>query len=480
MRPLPPIPARLRTSPLAEGLRPPISADMPGVRDTCPPAPRAALRGSVLIASMIIALVIAALCGSYLALVSTEYRQARQSFQFNAATDLAEAGIEEALWSLLKNNTTAWTSDGTSLYRVVHSAQNALELGGASRGQLRVRIDRGSGTSTITSEARITHPSLPTLRKQLRVVVKQGSSIYAGVTVKENVIFNNRPAMDSYDSALGIYNATTNRGDKDSLVSLAGSIQLNDAKVWGRIAVGSSTSSGVQAPMNGGWLRNSESVGTPTFDTNAVTTGVKMDWPATPAPPVITATGGQYLHVTQNTTITLGSSASTTPTYYYFTDNGGTLSLSENTVLQVNGPVVLVVQRGLNISGYAKILMAANPNAKLTVYASENINISGTLTLNDKPESQRLMIYGCGAGGQNIAIGGNVAFTGIFHGPDWNVNLNSGANWSGAMLARYVNFSNSPGFHYDTALAGSGSGVQVQSWQILREASRRDTRVPFN
>ena len=77
-------------------------------------------RGSVILATLIIALAATVLCGSFLALVLSAQRASARSLRYNAALNLAEAGIEQALYDLNNDHissTYGWTTvTGTSTF----------------------------------------------------------------------------------------------------------------------------------------------------------------------------------------------------------------------------------------------------------------------------------------------------------------------------------------------------------------------------
>ena len=64
-----------------------------------PSSTRHQQRGSVLIVAALFAAIIAVALGSYMVLSSTSLKLANRSFYSNAALNLAETGIEEAMWS---------------------------------------------------------------------------------------------------------------------------------------------------------------------------------------------------------------------------------------------------------------------------------------------------------------------------------------------------------------------------------------------
>src|SRR4051812_5839133 len=80
-------------------------------------------RGSVLIVTMLLIAMLALVLGSYYNLSLTSSRQTRRTFDRNTAFHLAEAGIEEAVWSY--NQTLAgsasgwsgWNKDGSTAWR---------------------------------------------------------------------------------------------------------------------------------------------------------------------------------------------------------------------------------------------------------------------------------------------------------------------------------------------------------------------------
>ena len=74
--------------------------------------PSARERGSLLIVAMLLSAVIAVSLGSYLALGRNALTLANRSFYYNGALNIAETGIEEALWSF--NQATAGVALATA------------------------------------------------------------------------------------------------------------------------------------------------------------------------------------------------------------------------------------------------------------------------------------------------------------------------------------------------------------------------------
>lgn len=105
-------------------------------------------RGSVMIFSLIFAVIICSFCGAYLTTVTNELRLAHRSYNYGRAMALAEAGVELALWRLnsgLADDSGGWSfsADGNSLMRVYTSADLAslADMGSGREGKIYLRID---------------------------------------------------------------------------------------------------------------------------------------------------------------------------------------------------------------------------------------------------------------------------------------------------------------------------------------------------
>jgi Tfp pilus assembly protein PilX len=451
-------------------------------------------RGSVILATLIIALAATVLCGSFLALVLSEQRASARSLRYNAALNLAEAGIEQALYDLNNDHissTYGWTTvTGTSTF-YKKSLSPSSSLGGGASGSIRVIIDNysagGSTMPEIVSEGMVTHPQAAAVSKQIRVKLKKSS--VAGVTglITNRGIQTNgtNPVYDAYDSAKGDYNAVTNRSDQLTITVLNNSkFELNKGSLYGRVQFDGNYSdvdtlisqrTVIQTANNPG------EVGA-TITSSATASGTKIDksllsWNATmniPIDKTVPTTAGisltdEMIKSSASTPLNLGTPGATTPTYYYY---NGNLELSGKQTINIVGPVVMVVSRQVKLAGQSaitinpKILntkgeLVENKSAKLQLYVLENINAEGNGLANNTYDARRLKIYLIGSSGQNHALGGNAALYGMFYGPDQNININGNGGWFGSIVANQVNVSGNGGFHYDIQCGNDDSGAGI-------------------
>lgn len=280
------------------------------------------------------------------------------------------------------------------------------------------------------------------------------SGLIGMLAVSSNIVMNNA-SVDSYDSALGPWNADTNRGDAVVVATKSSysKVQFQNADIYGRIVVGATTVGGGVGYTAQGRLRNADTPAGTKVDVSLIHTGVTIAAPANPsAPPNAGDTFGTMLPQNVNSSMQLGLAGATTPSYYH-TPSGANLTLSGSVNFTVVGPTVLVVNGSLSLSGAGGITV--DEGAWIAIYVTGNITVRGnndTGGLDNRNDSgNHAIFYGVGSSGQNMSLEGG-SLTAAFYGPGYNVNVNGSGAWSGSIVAKYINFSGSGGFHYDSAI----------------------------
>ncbi|MCB0074098.1 MAG: hypothetical protein KDE20_21685, partial [Caldilineaceae bacterium] len=120
-------------------------------------------RGAVLIVAMLLSAVIAVSLGTYINLSLNSVRLADRTFYANAAMNLVEMGIEEAMWSYNEDRTSGngWTAWDTSAGNSAYNKFGTYNYGGNVTGAVQVFVtDRtGLGASPlIIGKSTITLP----------------------------------------------------------------------------------------------------------------------------------------------------------------------------------------------------------------------------------------------------------------------------------------------------------------------------------
>ena len=93
-------------------------------------------RGSVLLITMILTLGLAIFLGSFVKLAMSAYKFSNRSFHSNGCIDLAEAGLEEALFALNNTDWTGWTSSSGHMSLTIPN----VALGQGNTGTIKVKV----------------------------------------------------------------------------------------------------------------------------------------------------------------------------------------------------------------------------------------------------------------------------------------------------------------------------------------------------
>src|SRR5882724_6948303 len=165
--------------------------------------------GSALLVTVMIAGVLAAAIGTYLALTSQENYNVKRSMGWNAALPLAEAGVEEAL-SHVNRNTNAYGVDGWTF----NTTNAAFTKGRFVRdGYYTVNIAGvPGGTIYVTSTGYGCWTGSNYIARTVQVSAETPSPFFPIGIEATNITFGGTFGADSYDSSNPLYNTD---GDYD-------------------------------------------------------------------------------------------------------------------------------------------------------------------------------------------------------------------------------------------------------------------------
>ena len=420
-------------------------------------------RGSALISSLIVAVLVAGIVGFYLETVRLEIKETHRSRLALEAVNLAEIGAEDALYAVQSGNWTGWSA-GTQGYS--RSVTNIP--GGLARETRAVSVfvrTNVTNEAVIVAEGRITHPAGINAHKQLRIDLSRRGVFANGLTSRDGVQMNgNKIAVDSYSSDNGPYHAVTNRNDRGSVASVSmavASVDLQNADVLGYVATGG----GMPQVGKNGSVKGFDTPGGVKVDPLRVSTDFYAEFPPVEAPslsaPTTTVPGGSY---------TMGSLF--TASEYALAD----LDVKSTDTVSIEGDVTLVLTGTLNVKGEVLI----TPGSSLTVYVEGDVDIGGNGLVNGTNIPANLVLFStAGEGdGQTIKLSGNGALAGAVYAPFADVEMKgSGANGTmfGAVVANNILLTGNFEFHYDEALDdyGNNGRFRMDAWRELDLASER-------
>lgn len=429
---------------------------------------------------MLFATLLAVTLSSYVALNTQSLKLASRSFYAAEAVNMAEAGLEEAIWSFNQaqaGDVTAWngwnTSDGVKATR----AFTDFTLGPNVTGSTSVYIDRfnpGVGVQPlVVAKATVTLPhGQAEISRLFELKLKRRSLFASGIVAKNNVNFSgNNASVDSWNSdpdndpatAAIPYSAGV-RHDKGSVAaaSVTSTVLIGNADIWGTVSVGGSSTSAISVGANGlvGPFATANGVKNPAN----IATDFVANMETVTAP-----SGGTAL-------ASLGSTLGT----------AGTTTIWRTPVIEdsltVYGNVTLVLTAGsgvdaISLTGTKGITLA--PGATLSIYTEGNVKLGGNGLLNPSDEPVSVQIWGTNTSpmGQDIQIAGNGALKAIVYAPNGSVKINGNGDVMGAVVGREVDLTGNAAFHYDESLANWGVNTPygVVKWRELATAADRST-----
>ncbi|MBI5766295.1 MAG: hypothetical protein HZA93_00755 [Verrucomicrobia bacterium] len=459
---------------------------------------RAGSRGSLLIVAMLLAAAIGIFLGSYLALGRSSLKLANRSFYINAATNIAETGLEEALWSFNQTTAgsgTAWndwnTSDGVSAKRRFTD----FVLSGNISPLCKVYVDHyisGSASQPIVvAQSTLTLPNESrTISKMVEVQLRRRSKFAMGLVARNQITFNgNNAAVDSWnsdpdgDGTSTVPYSSAVRNDHGSVGSTSvavGSVAVNNADIWGFASVGSSGTSGISVGTNGTVASFAQAQGT--VDTTRIATDFTANFDNATAPAGSTVNPGGTINAgDMPITFPRATDAIASDGKYYIRFNSISSAGNSSNVVSIadNKKVVFLFDTAagndaISLTGQASL--AVGSGAQLEVYTQGNISLAGNGVLNTNLAPSSLQIWGTrSTTGQTVSIAGNGALKAIVYAPNANVTINGNGDVMGSVVGNNITVTGNASFHYDESLAnwGGNNPYGIVRWRELRTAADR-------
>lgn len=451
-------------------------------------------RGSVLITAMIFTLAIGISLVSFLKLGQNTLVISNRAFHSNAAMNLAESGLEQAMWSVGKavdgdaSAWTGWTTSGANAWRKF----TGFNYDANTTGYVRVYVQNYalSSAPTVIARGTITPVNGPSVEKWVVVSLVQRTKFANGLVAKDQITFSGGNAVvDSYDSRLGAYNANLGggnfnkyaRGSAGSSSVIVNSFTLSNSKIYGNVAIGTSNLSGLSVGPNG--LVGDFSAAAGSVDTNRVQTDFTTNFDDAVAP----TTAGYTIGGIGSTTLPRGGDVPAADGKFYYNSSGISIGGNASKKLDIapgNDVVIRVTapsgSTGVEIKGQASINVLAGSN--LDIYSEADVAIGGNGVANaNDPASFNL--YGTlpsGGGSQSISVSGNGQLSAVVYAPNADVSMNGGGasgHIQGSVIADTIQVTGGSEFHYDESLSDQtgGNPFGVGEWSELSTAGQRAT-----
>jgi hypothetical protein len=449
-------------------------------RRVLPPGKR---KGSAILATLCFAAVLSLSLSSYLAVCYRSLYLSNRDLQSSRSIQLAETGMEEAIWSLTNSNWTGWTLSGGNATKTMGGF--TFENGTSGQVTLSV-INYGVTTAsftatttpqvTLTAAGRITLADGSTVTRTLQSTARPAQLFTNAIGATGDLAFTSGGVIDSYDSSIGAYSAPDpahlTAGNSTAVVSGA-TVDLANAQIYGFATTDGTV---LQNQSSARVIGPNTPVGT-SIDPSRISTASNQ-----PVFDLVTPGGGTTVYDPYgDATLTHSFSLNSPGVYRFYSIN-----LENSAVLTISAAnVVLVVTDRLRTrdSGGINVLSGAS----LQVFIENNTNqydsrrqldLQGAGIINASQSPQNVSIVGLGHSDANSRLAQANPFFGTVYLPNDNLDVSNNSTVYGALIGKRVTFTSAyplggttPMFHYDTALRRIGiSGVSTPfSLVMLRE-----------
>ncbi len=436
--------------------------------------------GSVLLVAVIFAAILGVLVTSYLNLAMGEYEQADASFMHNALVNLTEAGTDEAIWSIQRQDWTGWVDLGTYMGKSL----TGFDLGSGKMGTVRILVQNYDSTPVIYTEGSASgYNTDRTIPRQIRVGLVNRSPFANGLSAKEDVTVDQGTAsIDSYDSSAGPPDPFFNRNDNGSMVSV--SVVFNDPASADSSIYGYVATAGTPPPLGSAGMIYGPNwmPGDPMVDPSRLTydyTGEFSDVdPPTMSPGALGDSDSDIVYLTDPA----GSPGSRTitgglpelPIEYHLTD----FRMNYDREMIITGHVLIRVDGDVDLTN-----LTINPYSTLTVFVEGRMDVAGLGFSNGNDHADSFVVYGTNDVDQVIDFDDCSDSTAAIYAPNALVELDAGGagpGFSGAAVAKNLFLQNGVQFHYDERLKefqGPNPSYRMENWL---ELVKKNDRVDFS
>ncbi len=388
----------------------------------------------------------------FLTKLSGQYRITEKTYRQLTALNLAEAGVERAIWELNHGDISTWEGDDNLRTKTISTFQAS---GGTDVGDIDIEvIDPREDNPIIQATGRVPHIGTTTVEKTIRVqlVTRGGQSLFDyGIFGDEGVDFDSNARIDSYDSRDGLY------GDENiSDYGHTGTNAIHDGCIY--------------------------------LDSNAKIYGDALSGPGSiPVDAIITRSNariyGDKLALSEEKNLPIipsPSGLSWRGSYFLGNNHQATISESgEYTSFQLDSNSVVTIQGDITLYVSDDFLMKSNTQLKIPEGSSLILYLGGTFEQKSNTKINNLtkdpsmvQIYGTDSFESEMLWKSNSDFYGAVYVPEAYVEYNSNSDFYGSMISKFLHMDSNAKIHYDLALGdlspiyreGSNS-YSVKSWQ---------------
>lgn len=415
---------------------------------------------------------------SFLALCLRSSQFSARVINQKKVSQLAQIGLEEALWALNHNQWAASGPDGVTPWTVSGTQRTATltyppSNGGSSTVELTISGYSGaasleplieatatlslSGGETFTKRIRATTGPLPLFPNAIASAEEYVSFTAAGLVDSWNSDPDDDPDTPSHG-----YSFTAGEPSNYAAV-VAGNdngnygVILGQATVRGYVTTFGQPVSYVTSGSPAGIIIGPATPSGIKVDTARIGKSAFIPVPTASFPPTSGPYYGGLLGVV-NALLSILTGPKTPVNVYKWNGNldvKDTILLAPN--LTVTRPIKLIVDGNLTIAdGLGNGKITITPQASLEIYVTGSVTIRGHGVHNVSKDPSKFAIFALGSSGGSVIIDTPKDFCGVVYSDDKPIEVRENLTITGALLSRrairFTNNATAPVIHYDSAL----------------------------
>lgn len=401
-------------------------------------------RGSALILSILFIILILLFIIPFLTKISGNYSSAEKSYGSLTAFNLAEAGVEMAIWELNFGNISTWSGDDNERTKSISSFQTSM---GDVIGDIEIRIQNPTAnTPLIQATGRYPFRGNSTLDKTIHVSLDRHPFNFSFAAFgNDGLILKDSALIDSYDSGLGEY------GEEIDNEENIGS--------HGHVGTNSSTPGSIE-------LKNhTEIFGNATSGLKSVPDSIITD-------PGSVIYGEKKAFSESHELVSVSTPQGLPPRGSYDLASGGNVFISESGeyssfILRANSTVTITANVTLYIAGIFEMNSNSYFNiadgVNATIYFGGSFSMASNSAINNSTKDPTLLaILGTDSFTGEMNWPSNTDFWGVVYVPRATINMTTNENFYGSLVANRINMNSTGQIHYDEALKNLEIDVVVE------------------
>ncbi len=420
---------------------------------------RSSQQGAILAVTLIILVCLLVIVIPLLFKLIAQFRTTEKFYKSIVALNLAEAGVERAIWELNRGLVSPWQisfgTNGISLWTTLNDFPEGKALG-----DIDIRVDPSESPLylKIESTGKVPWSDGQTIDRTVRVVVerKLNSMFDFGIFASGRVDLGSDVEIDSYNSKVALYDVTKrgHNGRVGTNESATNSIFLgNNGKIYGNAGAGfgtDPTSLNQVINTNDGILEGTKFILSDVFSLTPVYPPLNIFW----------SIKGDY---TYNDGANVGSIDQSSSGLY-------TSFLLDQGKVRVNGNVILFV--------VGEFKMKEGTTLEISQNSSLRLYLGGTFTQwqftavnNLTKDPTKLLILGTDMFTSDMVWNANADLYGAIYVPKAEVHYDSTSDLYGGIICSRLYIAPNVRIHYDEALKDVGifqgglPKLLVKSWQ---------------